>query len=122
MKAPKTLLVLAGCALVLPALAQYAGPSKARSAAPPNYASVAEVLKNPVDDAPVTLQGKLLRQVGKEKYIFSDGTGEIRVDIDAELFAGRRIDENTTVRLRGEVEKDFLQSPEIDVDELLPAT
>lgn len=115
MKLAKSLLVAASLA-VMPAMAQYTGPTTSSRAGPVSYASVAEILKNPVDDVPVSLQGKLLRQVGKEKYIFSDGTGEIRVEIDARLFAGVKVDENTTVRIRGEVEKDFLQSPEIDVD------
>lgn len=97
------------------AQAQYAGPSTARTAIPPRYASVADILEEPVDDARITLQGTLVRQVGKEKYLFSDGTGEIRVEIDAEDFPAARVDATTRVRLEGEVEKDFLQSPEIDV-------
>ena len=51
--------------------------------------------------------------------MFSDGTGEIRVDIDAKRFAGQQIDAKTKVEIRGEVEKDFLQSPEVDVDTIL---
>ncbi len=93
------------------ALAQYTGPTHQVP-----LGTVAAVLKNPVDDQAVTLRGVLQRQVGNEKYIFSDGTGEIRVDIDAKHLAGLKINEKTKVELRGEVEKDFLESPEIDVD------
>ncbi|RYF01478.1 MAG: NirD/YgiW/YdeI family stress tolerance protein [Comamonadaceae bacterium] len=96
-----------------PALAQYTGPS-----ATPAYRNVGEVLKNPVDDAKVAFTGHLLRKVSNDKYIFSDGTGEIRVDIDDKHFPPTPIDEKTKVQIRGEVEKDFLESPEIDVESL----
>lgn len=91
--------------------AQYTGPA---SQTP--HGTVAAVLKDPVDDQAVVLRGFLTKQVGKEKYLFTDGTGEIRVDIDTKRFAGQKIDEKTKVELHGEVEKDFLESPEIDVD------
>jgi uncharacterized protein (TIGR00156 family) len=93
------------------AQAQYAGPTSQVT-----HGTVAAVLKNPVDDQAVVLRGVLTKQVGNEKYIFSDGTGEIRVDIDTKRFAGQKVDEKTKVELHGEVEKDFLESPEIDVD------
>lgn len=95
------------------AVAQYAGPGTT-----PVYTSIAEVLRSAPDDAVVDLQGMLIKQVGKEKYILSDGKDQIRVEIDAKDFPTVRIDERTKVRIRGEVEKDFLESPEIDVDHL----
>lgn len=94
--------------------AQYAGPGSQ-----PAHTTVADVLKHPVDDQQVVLRGFLTKQVGKEKYLFSDGTGEIRVDIDNKRMAGQRIDEKTKIELHGEVEKDFMESPEIDVDSLV---
>lgn len=93
--------------------AQYTGPSTHHTPA-----TVAEILKKPVDDQDVVLRGHLLRKVGNDKYIFSDGTGEIRVEIDAKDFPPEQIDDKTQVEIHGEVEKDFLVSPEIDVDVL----
>jgi uncharacterized protein (TIGR00156 family) len=102
-------------ALCIPAAsAQYVGPSTS-----PAYRSVADVLKNPVDDAPVALEGYIIKKVGKKKYLFSDGVSEIRVEIEHRQFPPTPIDEKTRVQLRGEIEKDFLQSPEIDVDYLV---
>ena len=66
--------VAALCLSASVAQAQYVGPSTTT-----NYKNVAEILKNPVDDTVVVLSGHLLRKVGKEKYIFSDGSAEIRV-------------------------------------------
>lgn len=96
------------------ASAQYVGPSS--QTAP---RSVADIVKNPVDDQAVVLRGFILRKVGNEKYIFSDGTAEIRVDIDNKLFPLEKIDDKVKVELRGEVEKEFMETPEIDVDVLM---
>ena len=106
---------VAACILLAgSAQAQYVGPT----AGPTAPGNVAAILKNPVDDQAVELRGHLLRKVGKEKYTFSDGTAEIRVDIDDKVFMNRKIDAKTQVEIRGEVEKDFMESPEIDVDML----
>ena len=80
--------------------------------------SIAEILKQPVDDQPVVLRGFIVKKVGNEKYLFSDGKSEIRVDIDDKIFVNTKVDAKTKVEIRGEVEKDFLETPEIDVDVL----
>lgn len=100
-------------ALAIPAAvqAQYVGPSTQKTPT-----TVADVLKNPVDDQNVVLRGHLVKKVGNEKYLFSDGTGEIRVEIEAEDFPVQKIDDKTLIVIRGEVESDFLKSPEIDVE------
>lgn len=109
-----SLVLLSATALLSPlASAQYVGPSTA-----PTYRSVADVLKNPIDDAPVVLSGHIIKQVGRKKYIFSDGTAEIRLEVDQKHFPSTPINEKTQVQIRGEIEKDFLQSPEIDVEYL----
>ncbi|MGB4813287.1 MAG: NirD/YgiW/YdeI family stress tolerance protein [Methylophilaceae bacterium] len=103
------------CAIIIFATAtshaEYIGPSAHKT-----IESVAEILKNPKDDQRVMLRGYLIKQVGPEKYIFSDGSNEIRVEIDAEDFHGLTVDAKTRVEIIGEVEKDFLVSPEIDVN------
>ncbi len=96
------------------AVAQYVGPSSM-----PNYKSVAEVLKDPIDDTPITLEGFIVRQVSKNKYMFSDGASEIRIEIDHKRFpAAQPISEKTKVRISGEVEKDMMRNPKIEVDRL----
>lgn len=111
------ILSLTTLGLVSPAMAQYTGPSDQKTAS-----SVAEILKKPVDDQKVVLTGVIVRKVSNEKYIFSDGTAEIRVEIDDKIFPPQKIDQNTRVEIHGEVEKDFLESPEIDVDVLRVAS
>lgn len=104
-------LVTAGLGLALPAMAQYTGPS---SGSP---TSVLEILEAPKDDVHVTLQGRISEKVGAEKYNFVDDSGQIRVEIDSDEFL-ETVNETTLVEIRGEVEKDFMESPEIDVDSL----
>ncbi len=92
------------------AQAQYVGPSSQKITV-----TVADILKNPVDDQEVMLRGVILKKISKEKYLFSDGKNEIRVEIDDRDFPSQAIDETTRIEIRGEVEKEFMESPEIDV-------
>ena len=96
--------------LAAPAFAQYSGPSSI------GQTSVAEILKNPVDDQDVQLQGHILRQTSHDKYIFSDGTGEIVAEIKARHFAGQSVDDKTKVELIGEVDTSRKRPPKIEVD------
>lgn len=106
-------LVFALIGVLISAHAEYVGPSPAKSPS-----TVAEILKNPIDDQEVSLQGKLLKKLSSDKYLFSDGTGEIIVEIDNDDFPDQKVFENTVVQISGEIEKDFLVTPEIDVKRL----
>lgn len=83
--------------------------------------TVKSVLANARDDQIVALEGHIVKRVGDEKYLFRDGTGEMRVEIDDDVFAGQRVDEKTKVRIVGEYEKnnfiDF-DDEELDVKRL----
>jgi uncharacterized protein (TIGR00156 family) len=85
----------------------YTGPSITKS-------SVAEALKLR-DDSAVVLEGKIAKSLGGEKYLFTDATGSITVEIDNEDWRGVSVNENDTVVIKGEIDKD-LMSVEIDVD------
>lgn len=95
-----------------PAHAQYTGPSEIEQL------TVAEILENPVDDQDVQIQGHLLRQIARKKFIFSDGTGEIVAEIKQKHFAGQSVDDKTQVELVGEVDTSSKRAPEIEVDSL----
>lgn len=73
--------------------------------------TVAEILANPVDVQDVQLQGHLLRQTSHDKYIFSDGTGEIAAEIKAKRFTGQSVDERTKVEIIGEVDTGMTRPP-----------
>ena len=78
--------------------------------------SVAEALKLG-DDAPVVLQGKIEKNLGGEKYLFTDNTGSVTIEIDDDDWRGLSVNEKDTVEIRGEVDKDFMNF-EIDVDSI----
>jgi uncharacterized protein (TIGR00156 family) len=76
--------------------------------------TVAQALKMR-DDTHATLRGNIVKQVGHEKYLFKDATGEIVVEIDDEDWGGVTVGPQDTVELIGEVDKDF-NKIEFDVD------
>jgi uncharacterized protein (TIGR00156 family) len=108
-----TVLFAFAAAFALPALAQFKGPGATAPAT-----TVASILDHPQDDQHVSLRGHLVRQLSGDKYIFSDGTREIQVDIDRKHFPAQAIVPSTKVEIVGEVDKDVLKTAEIDVDSI----
>lgn len=101
------------------ASAQFTGPGARGPASLPVARSVAEIRSNAADDRPVELTGHLLRQSGREIFVFADATGEISVDIDAEDFpAGKPVTPDTRVRIIGEVETRPLREPQVEAETL----
>lgn len=72
--------------------------------------SVKEVLDNGYDDMRVTLKGKVIKRISGDHYLFSDGTGQITVEIDHEDMPNETITPSTVVKLYGEVDKDHFPS------------
>ncbi|WP_095210197.1 NirD/YgiW/YdeI family stress tolerance protein [Endozoicomonas ascidiicola] len=94
--------------------AAYTGPGSKVSAA-----TVASILKNPKEDMPVAMKGHLVRKMKHETYMFSDGSGEIQVDIDDKDFpSSQHIDAKTKVEIIGEVDVERKSGVEIDVKSL----
>ncbi|MGH8492563.1 MAG: NirD/YgiW/YdeI family stress tolerance protein [Moraxellaceae bacterium] len=103
-------LLATGLLLAAHSHAAYEGPG-----ATPSTLSIAEILKNPVEDQLVTLQGKLLKKIGKEEYLFSDGKDSIRVEIDDKDMQQVTVTESSLVEITGEVDKKLFGGPEIEV-------
>ena len=103
-------LLTAAVSLSTVAAAQYVGATEAQ------YTNLAKLLETGQDDDYVQLEGQLIKKVGSEKYIFTDGHQEVRVEIDSENFPSQPFDENATIQIQGEFEREFMESPEIDVD------
>ena len=99
--------------MVAPAQAQFSGPG-----AQETPTTVQAVLDDPKDDQMVTLRGRILEQVAHEKYAFTDNTSQIRIEIDGDVFPPQQITPDMMIEIYGEVEKDFMQDPEIDVERL----
>ena len=77
--------------------------------------SVKEALKLN-DDSKVVLEGKIKSHIKSDKYEFVDKNGDvIVVEIDNKKWGNVTANEDTLLRIRGEVDKDFTKT-EIDVD------
>ena len=67
------------------------------------------------DDAPVVLQGQIVKRIKGDIYEFKDSTGTMKVEIDDEDWPPMSIDDKATVKLTGEVDRD-LMGREVDVE------
>ena len=91
----------------------YAGPSGAP------LMTAKDLLANGKDDQYVRLKGKLTSHKGDENYEFTDASGKITVEIDADRFpAGVTVDHNTLVELTGEFDKEMFGDSTVDVEQI----
>lgn len=74
-----------------------------------------EQAKTLKDDKPVVIEGKIIKHLGKDKYLFSDSSGEITIEIDHDDWRGVNVGPEDTITIYGEIDKDW-NSIEIDVD------
>lgn len=79
-------------------------------------ASKAADVNNMKDDTQVILVGKIEKSLGNEKYLFSDASGSLTVEIDDDDWNGLNVTPQDTVELVGEVDKDMFGPAEVDVD------
>lgn len=71
------------------------------------------------DDTPVVLVGSIEKSLGGEKYLFKDATGTIVVEIDDEDWNGVTVSETDVIEIRGEIDKDLMKAPKVDVDSIV---
>ena len=110
------------------ALAQYTGPSTGKSiipgttksAAPAAAATTVRALTaSGKDDTMVSLQGRIIRHVGGDKYRFADSTGEMDLEIESEHWpANTPIDDKAEVRIMGEYDKGLVSKPKVEVERI----
>ena len=67
------------------------------------------------DDQYIILQGNIIKQVGKDDFIFKDTSGEIQVEIDRKAWRGQDISPSDEVKLYGEVDKSWNKT-EVDIE------
>ena len=80
-----------------------------------NVISVKEALKLK-DDTKVVLEGKIKSHIKSDKYEFADKNGDtIVVEIDNNKWGNATANEDTLLRIRGEVDKKLTKT-KIDVD------
>ena len=72
-------------------------------------------VKDLADNTPVVLFGKIEKTLGDEKYLFSDGTDSVVVEIDDDDWGGLTVTPKMNVKIVGEVDKELMEKPEIEV-------
>ena len=97
----RTLLVLILVAFLLPAIAmaQFTGPTVKGQTSTVEQARKARV------DTYVTVTGNIVAHLREDYFTFRDSTGEIRVEIEPEVWRNREVGPDTTVRLLAEVDR-----------------
>lgn len=109
--ATASLIALSGAAIAA-GNGGYTGPAANNG----NTLTVAEI-QGLNDDAVVVLQGNITQNLGDDIYVFTDGTGTVNVEIDADDWNGQNIGPNDLVIVKGEIDKNG-NVVEIDVDEV----
>ena len=66
----------------------------------------------------VALEGRLVRQIDDDEFIFRDATGEIKVGVGDYTWNGINITPNDRVRIEGAVDKGFIMPTTIDVHQI----
>lgn len=93
---------------------QPAGGFEGPSAKPASELTIKQALEMR-DDSIVALKGKIVNSLGDEKYTFRDATGDIIIEIDDEDWKGIKVTPENTIEIVGEVDKEVMEAPKIDV-------
>ncbi len=61
------------------------------------------------DDSMVTLVGRITQQIGNDDYLFTDGTGAIKIEIKHRLWNGLTVTPDDKLRIYGKVDNDLME-------------
>lgn len=67
------------------------------------------------DNSMVTLTGKIVSQIDDDEYMFSDGTGRIKVEIKHRVWNGLNVGPNDKIRISGKLDNEPGERAEIEV-------
>ncbi|WP_299013446.1 YgiW/YdeI family stress tolerance OB fold protein [uncultured Photobacterium sp.] len=117
----KTIIAIATIAVMAPTMAlanEHDNNNAISYSGPVDTITVAELLENTsmFTERNAIVEGKLIKQIDAETFIFSDGTKEIQIELDDDIRMPQTIDATTKLRLFGEYEGGT--TPEIEVDRL----
>lgn len=108
----KIILTIASAVILLPTIAMADGGCQrdlsrnggVRFNGPVEVTPVAELKGITFGETSTMVEGNILRQLEHDKFLFSDGTGEMVVELDDDIRLDQSIDDKTRLRLSGEFE------------------
>ena len=112
MKTLPLILLITLSALGTGASADFTGPSVTG-----RVATVEQARSAPLDSY-VTVTGNIVNRLRGDYFTFRDQTGEIRVEIEPELWRGREVGPETRVRLLAEVDRNRAGTIYLSVESL----
>lgn len=71
------------------------------------------------DEMRVTLQGRIIERLAKDRYLFRDHTGEMVIEIEGDEWYGIEVSPDNMILLQGEIERSRFGTTIVDVDFLL---
>ena len=119
------ILIASALALVFaaPAFAAFEGPAasvQSGSFKGPGAVTAVDTVAKALeasDESPVVLEGRILSAAKEhEEYVFQDSTGKIIIELDDDLFHGRTVTPENTIRIWGEVDTKLGRDSEVEVD------
>ena len=106
-----------------------AGAASAQDTSPPPSSRAAQSERSTQSAAPITeardvaaakdeqavkLRGKIVKQERGNQYVFSDGTGNVLVEIGDKLLNGNKLMAGTQVEIEGKVDTRIMRDPKVE--------
>lgn len=98
--------------------AQYTGPGSEIKLYTVNEV-IDQASKLDKSDYQIKIEGFVIEQINKDTFWFKDKTGKIRIEIDKKQLPTTPFNEKTELIIMGEVDYDFLEGVEIEVENLI---
>ena len=76
--------------------------------------SVKQALKA-ADNSMITLEGNITQQIDDDEFWFTDGTGQIRVEIERQVWIGLNVGPNDKIRIFGKLDNEVFDRAELEV-------
>lgn len=76
--------------------------------------SVKQALKA-TDNSMITLEGNITQQIDDDEFWFTDGTGQIKVEIERHVWNGLNVGPNDKVRIFGKLDNEMFEKAELQV-------
>ena len=67
------------------------------------------------DNSMITLVGNITQQIKDDKYLFTDGTDQIKLEIKNRIWNGLNVGPQDKIRVYGKLDNEIFEKPELEV-------